>query len=102
MKSPLLLAAAALVASPPAFAAPTASAHRAKPHEKAPPKTPAKEAANPKASAAHQRDVFFHPGEVRSTGTVIVGGQPIAYDSVAGTLVVHAKDWEDTDATEAN
>ena len=39
---------------------------------------------------------------MRSTGTVTVGGQPIAYDAVAGTLVVHAKDWEDTDAVEAD
>src|SRR4029079_5895990 len=36
-----------------------------------------------------------------STGTVTVGGQPIAYDAVAGALVVHPKDWEDTDAVEA-
>lgn len=26
-----------------------------------------------------------------------MGGQPINYDAVAGTLVVHAKGWEDTD-----
>ena len=31
-----------------------------------------------------------------------VGGQPIAFDAVAGTLVIHAKDWEDTDAVEAD
>ena len=30
------------------------------------------------------------------------GDQPIAYDAVAGTLVVHAKDWQDTDAVEAD
>ena len=102
MKFPLLLAAAALVASPSTVAAPAASARHAKSHAKAPPKTPSKEADNPKASTPHERDVFFHPTEVRSIGTVIVGGQPIAYDSIAGTLVVHAKDWEDTDATEAD
>ncbi|HEV8407484.1 MAG TPA: peptidase S10 [Sphingomicrobium sp.] len=45
---------------------------------------------------------FFHPSEVRSAGTVTVGGQPIAYDAVAGTLVVHAKEWTDTDLTEAD
>ena len=39
---------------------------------------------------------------MRSTGTVTVGGQPIAFDAVAGTLVVHAKDWDDTDALEAD
>ena len=31
-----------------------------------------------------------------------VAGQPIAFDAVAGTLVVHAKDWEDTDSAEAD
>ena len=39
---------------------------------------------------------------MRSTGSVTVGGQPIAYDAVAGTLVVHAKDWSDTDALDAD
>jgi carboxypeptidase C (cathepsin A) len=87
MRAPLLLTAAALLTGPCAATA-------------APPKTPAKVAA--KASTADKEPkVFFHPAETRSSGTVIVGGQPIAYDAVAGTLVVHAKDWEDTDATEA-
>ena len=54
-----------------------------------------------KSDASQPLREFFHPSEVRSTGTVTVGGQPIAYDAVAGTLVVHAKDWEDTDAIEA-
>ncbi len=97
MKSPLLLAAAALVATPPALAAPL----HARTHAKAPAKTPAKVRAD-KASTDGKAKVFFHPSEVRSTGTVVVGGQPIAYDSIAGTLVVHAKDWEDTDAIEAD
>ena len=47
-------------------------------------------------------EAFFKPSETRSTGTVTVGGQPIAFDAIAGTLVVHAKDWEDTDAVEAD
>ena len=38
---------------------------------------------------------------MRSSGTVTVGGQPVAYDAVAGAIVVHAKEWEDTDAAEA-
>lgn len=38
---------------------------------------------------------------MRSSGSVTVGGQPIAYDAVAGTLVVHAKEWTDTDAIDA-
>jgi carboxypeptidase C (cathepsin A) len=71
---------------------------------------PARKAAHPpKAEGAKKADdskspvrEFFHPSEVRSTGTVAIGGQPIAYDAVAGTLVIHAKDWEDTDALEAD
>ena len=66
---------------------------------KAPPKTPAK-VTKAKAKSDKAPQEFFHPSETRSTGTVIVGGQPIAYDSIAGTLVVHAEDWEDTDAVE--
>jgi len=62
----------------------------------------------PKAEAAKKTDgtqplkPFFQPSEVHSTGTVTIGGQPIAFDAVAGTLVVHAKDWSDTDALEAD
>ena len=37
---------------------------------------------------------------MHSTGSVTIGGQLIAYDAFAGTLVVHAKGWEDTDAVE--
>jgi len=87
-----LLATAALVtiaAAPPA--------HRKPSH---PPKA---EAAKPaKAADAQPAKEFFHPSETRSAGTVTVGGQPIAYDAVAGTLVVHAKDWSDTDKLEAD
>ena len=39
---------------------------------------------------------------MRSTGSVTVAGQPIAFDAVAGTIVVHAKDWSDTDALDAD
>ncbi|MGN6155625.1 MAG: S10 family peptidase [Sphingomicrobium sp.] len=91
MKYIALLAATALVASA-AAAAPT------KPALKHPPRTEAAKKADEKQPAKE----FFKPNEVRSTGTVIVGGQPINYDSVAGTLVVHAKDWSDTDAIEAD
>ena len=85
MKSLLLLAALALC---------TAAA----PHAKHPPKTA--RATKPEATPPVRE--FFKPDEVHSTGTLIVGGQPIAYDAVAGTLVVHAKEWEDTDAVEAD
>jgi carboxypeptidase C (cathepsin A) len=91
MKYIALLAATALLAS-------AAAAAPAKPIVKHPPKTMAAKKSDEKQPVKE----FFKPGEVRSTGTVIVGGQPIAYDAVAGTLVVHAKDWSDTDAIEAD
>lgn len=43
---------------------------------------------------------IFEPTEVKSTGAVTIGGQRITYRAVAGTLVVHARGWEDTDARE--
>ena len=95
MKFPLLLAASCLILSTPA---PSATPRHAKPQAAHPPRT---EAGN-KAKTEQQTKAYFHPSEVRSTGTVIVGGQPINFDAVAGTLVVHAKDWEDTDAVETD
>ncbi len=44
---------------------------------------------------------LFQPTEVKSTGSVTVGGRRIPYRAVAGTLVVHSKDWSDTDPIEA-
>ncbi|WP_395397018.1 peptidase S10 [Novosphingobium sp. BL-8A] len=44
---------------------------------------------------------LFQPEAVESTGSVTVGGSRIGYRAVAGTLVVHAKGWEDTDALDA-
>jgi carboxypeptidase C (cathepsin A) len=85
MKFPALLAAAALIATSPASAAP--------------PRTPAKVTKPRPADTAPKS--YFKPSEVRTSGSVVVGGQPIAYDAIAGTLVVHAKGWEDTDAVEA-
>ena len=93
MKLPLLLAAAAIVATSSGAAPPT----RAKLQAKHPPRAET----STKADTATPAKGFFHPSETRSTGSVIVGGQPIAFDAVAGTLVVHAKDWSDTDALEA-
>jgi carboxypeptidase C (cathepsin A) len=95
MKHVMLFAAAAMLAS----AAPAAVKHHARPHATHPPRTEARSA---KASESSPAKDFFKPNEVRSTGSVTVGGQPIAYDAIAGTLVVHDKDWEDTDATEAD
>jgi len=37
----------------------------------------------------------FKPESVSSNGTVTVGGQAISYQAIAGTLVVHPKDWDD-------
>src|SRR6185503_4996520 len=97
MKFPMLLTAAALIASP-ALAAPLA--HHAKAQATKPPK--AEGSADKKTGSTQPAKEFFKPTEVRSTGTVTVGGQPIAYDAIAGTLIVHAKDWSDTDAVEAD
>jgi carboxypeptidase C (cathepsin A) len=96
MKLPILLATAALIVSAVAPAAP----HRSKPHATHPPRTEAS-AAKTSAEAKTAKELF-KPNEVRSAGTVLVGGQPVAYDAVAGTLVVHPKDWSDTDALDAD
>ena len=67
-----------------------------------PPKAEAQKPAT-KPEAKHQKpsEPLFKPTEVKSTGSVTIGGRRIAYHSVAGTLVVHSKDWTDTDAIEA-
>ena len=85
MKSSMLLAATALLAST-AVAAPT---RPAKPHVTKPTKAEAAKAADTR----RQPEAFFHPSEVRSTGSVTVGGQPIPFEAIAGTIVIHAKDW---------
>jgi carboxypeptidase C (cathepsin A) len=79
--------AAALLASGIAAAAPQPRSHPAKLVSK-------------KTDTATSAKAYFHPSETRSAGTAIIAGHPIAYEAVAGTLVVHAKDWEDTDAAE--
>ncbi len=38
---------------------------------------------------------IFRPTEVSSSGTVTIGGKVIAYQAVAGTLVVHGPGWDD-------
>ena len=37
----------------------------------------------------------FKPESMVSTGTVTIGGQAITYQAIAGTLIVHPKDWDD-------
>lgn len=39
--------------------------------------------------------VGFKPEEVRSSGSVTLGGKRLDYDAIAGTLVVHPKGWDD-------
>jgi carboxypeptidase C (cathepsin A) len=95
MKSTLLIAAAVLLAPNPATAGVT---HKTKPQAVHPPKAETANKAEPSAPLKE----FFHPSEVRSTDMVTVGGQQIAYDAMAGTLVVHARDWTDTDSAEAD
>jgi hypothetical protein len=46
-------------------------------------------------------NAFFSPTEVRTRGSVRIDGRSIPYRAVAGTIVVHAKDWSDTDWIEA-
>ena len=37
----------------------------------------------------------FKPESTSSTGTVSIGGQAVAYQAIAGTFIVHPKDWDD-------
>ena len=58
----------------------------------APPKaTPAK---TPPGTAAGPASIFT-PRTARSTATVTVEGHKIAYEAIAGTIIVHPKDWDD-------
>ena len=40
-------------------------------------------------------DRIFHSSEVTSSGSVSIGGKAVAYQAVAGTLVVHGPGWDD-------
>src|ERR1051325_10306656 len=94
-----LFLAAILLATPSlALAGPAPAARHAKPHATHPPKAEGTK----KSGESQPAKEFFHPSEVRTTGPVTVGGQPVPYDAVAGTLVVHPKDWSDTDALDAD
>ncbi|HEY6904409.1 MAG TPA: hypothetical protein VI216_08885 [Candidatus Acidoferrales bacterium] len=46
-------------------------------------------------SESAQTPQQFKPEEQSSKGSVTVGGNPIAYDAYAGTLIVHPKGWDD-------
>lgn len=97
MKAPLLLAATTLLAS---TCANSTVSHQPKAQVKHAPRTQAAKPAKPDEKQPIKE--YFQANETRSTGTITVGGQSITYDAVAGTLVVHAKDWQDTDAVEAD
>ncbi len=61
--------------------------------------TKMKDTDTPKAAATPVApDGVFAPEAVTTEGTVTVEGQPIAYKAVAGTLVVHPRDWDDVSA----
>ena len=65
----------------------TATAALAAPQKHAP-------GTSPPASVTAPGGVFT-PRTVRSTGTVTVEGHKIAYDAVAGTIIVHPQGWDD-------
>lgn len=48
-------------------------------------------------NAAGPKSPHFMPQQKTSDGSVTVRGQKIDYQAVAGTLVVHPKDWDDAD-----
>jgi carboxypeptidase C (cathepsin A) len=54
--------------------------------------------AESKSTPAPSPTPNFKPESATSTGTVTVGGSPIQYDAVAGTIVVHPKGWDDAAA----
>jgi carboxypeptidase C (cathepsin A) len=56
--------------------------------------TATKADASPAANAPEKTSLFA-PESVASEGSVTVEGQRIDYKAVAGTLVVHPKDWDD-------
>jgi len=58
------------------------------------------ENSQPKAVERTGPDAFFSPSEVRTRGSVSVGGRRIPYQAISGTIIVHAKDWSDTDWVE--
>src|ERR1700733_14863402 len=59
----------------------------------------AKPAANEKAVANRKPETpggkYFKPESSMSHGSVTIEGRGVSYDAVAGTLVVHPKDWDD-------
>ena len=92
MKLRSLRSAAALTLAPILAGALLASAPRAAAAPQAP---DAKAADKPDKSPDPLLPHHFTPEEVTTTGSVTIAKQRIAYHAVAGTLVVHAKGWDD-------
>src|SRR5689334_6520501 len=49
----------------------------------------------PDKPEGRQRFEPFKPESVTSSSSVTIDGHAIGYDAIAGTLVVHPKDWDD-------
>jgi len=71
--------------------------------QETPPAASKIEAKKPSAAAtsATNKGVIFTPESVSSEGSVSVEGQRIDYRAVAGTIVVHPKDWDDVASLES-
>jgi carboxypeptidase C (cathepsin A) len=89
---------AALMVGPSALAAPQ-RVKTVAPAAEAPPTTAAP-APGAAATPAPSQAAIFAPETAESEGSVTVGGRRIDYRAVAGTLIVHPKDWDDTAALE--
>jgi carboxypeptidase C (cathepsin A) len=69
----------------------------------APPSWAASPASSGSPGAAQESDTAkpagkfepFKPEAKMSTGSVVIGGQSIAYQAIAGTLIIHPKGWDD-------
>jgi carboxypeptidase C (cathepsin A) len=54
--------------------------------------------ASPGAPAPGTPPAAFTPGQQSTRGSVTVGGRKLDYEAVTGTIVVHAKGWDDVPA----
>jgi carboxypeptidase C (cathepsin A) len=71
----------------------TLSAHRVAASDAPPP--PDKKQDNDSEKPDGGKFQPFKPESTTSAGTVTVGGQAISYQAIAGTFIVHPKDWDD-------
>src|SRR5262245_30176076 len=54
-----------------------------------------KQESAPDRPEGKQRFEPFKPESVSSSSSVTIDGHAISYEAIAGTLVVHPKDWDD-------